>query len=585
MTEAAAKFDRLCRALDGAGDIGYEWDLQNDRIHWFAGSTAVDDSLALDSIHSGADLEELVLAEDRTFRADKLAVVQRSAGRYELEYRLRCTDGRHRWFHDRGAAEISSDGEPVSIFGVLRPIDVDENDGTRFGALANFDALTGQYNRTRLRDSLEHALHYARRYETAAAFMAIGIDKLAVVNQAFGSDVADDCIVTVSDVLEQSLRASDVVGRLEGDIFGVVLAQCPEGDMAATAEKILDAVRNTPIETPEGPIHVTVSIGAVAVPHGIKSATDVIQKADLALREAKQAGRDTYSLHQDTGPASTHRREQLMMAEKIQAAIREERLTMAFQPIVDSQTRVPVLHECLLRMIEPNGQVVAAGKFIHVAEELGLIRPIDRLMLEKAVRCLEEHPTAKLALNVSGLTTTDRVWLRSVVKLLRDRRDIAERLVVEITETAGLEDVDACARFVSTLRELGCEVALDDFGAGYTSFRHLKKLAVNMVKIDGSFVRDIQEHPDNLVFIRTLIDLAKNFGLDTVAECVENEEEALILAEQGVHYLQGYWLGMPVLDAPWTPADADIPDAATDATPVDADAAVAIAQPMTSAAS
>jgi EAL domain-containing protein (putative c-di-GMP-specific phosphodiesterase class I) len=156
---------------------------------------------------------------------------------------------------------------------------------------------------------------------------------------------------------------------------------------------------------------------------------------------------------------------------------------------------------------------------------------------------------------VAGLTTTGRSWMRSAVAMLRGRPDVAERMVVEITETAGLEDLEACCRFVSTLRDLGCEIALDDFGAGYTSFRHLKQLAVNKVKIDGSFVRNIGENPENLVFIRTLIDLARTFGLETVAECVETEEEADLLLNEGVHYMQGYAFGRPDLTVPWKASD------------------------------
>lgn len=181
-----------------------------------------------------------------------------------------------------------------------------------------------------------------------------------------------------------------------------------------------------------------------------------------------------------------------------------------------------------------------------------MIRPVDRMTLELAVKELTENPLAKIALNVSGLTTTDRSWLRSAVAFLRNRPDVAGRLMVEITETAGLEDVDACARFVSILRDLGCRVALDDFGAGYTSFRHLKQMAVNMVKIDGSFIRNISQNRDNLVFVRTLIDLARNFNLETVAECIETEEEARLLADEGVDFLQGYAFGQPMMEVDWT---------------------------------
>jgi len=234
--------------------------------------------------------------------------------------------------------------------------------------------------------------------------------------------------------------------------------------------------------------------------------------------------------------------------------LRERRLRFAYQPIVDARTREPKLHECLLRIVEPDGSIVVAGQFMPVVEDIGMIRNVDRSVLERAVEELSMYPDAKMAVNVSGLTTTDRSWMRSATAMLRGRPDLAERMVIEITETAGLEDLEECCRFVSTLRDMGCEVALDDFGAGYTSFRHLKQLAVNKVKIDGSFVRKIGENPDNLVFIRTLIDLARTFDLETVAECVETEVEAELLLNEGVHYLQGYAFGKPDLEAPWKQA-------------------------------
>ena len=186
-----------------------------------------------------------------------------------------------------------------------------------------------------------------------------------------------------------------------------------------------------------------------------------------------------------------------------------------------------------------------------VVEELGLIRLVARKVLELVNEELARHPDARLAMNVSGLTAMDRSWLRNVVGLLRGKPEIASRLVVEITETAGLEDIDECTRFVATLRDLGCQVALDDFGAGYTSFRHLKSLAVDMVKIDGSFIRDIAKNQDNLLFVRTLLELARNFKLETVAECVETQDQAKLLTAEGVNLLQGYAFGAPELERPW----------------------------------
>ena len=284
-------------------------------------------------------------------------------------------------------------------------------------------------------------------------------------------------------------------------------------------------------------------------------------KAEIALHNAKRSGRNNWSLYRYTDEQREVQRNHMVIAEQVKCALREDRLRLAFQPIVSCETHEPAVWECLLRMVQPDGKIVAAGMFMPVVEELGLIRQIDRRVLDLAVAVMVDRPDARLAINVSGLTATDQTWLRHVVGLLRAQPHVAKRLVVEITETASLEDVEECARFVSTLRGLGCRVALDDFGAGYTSFRHLKILAVDMVKIDGSFIRDLPENPTNMIFIRSLLDLARNFGLDTVAECVETLEQAEMLRKEGVGFLQGWAFGKPQFEPPWP----SLNDAADDA--------------------
>jgi EAL domain-containing protein (putative c-di-GMP-specific phosphodiesterase class I) len=185
-----------------------------------------------------------------------------------------------------------------------------------------------------------------------------------------------------------------------------------------------------------------------------------------------------------------------------------------------------------------------------VVEQMGMIRLIDRYALEMAVTELTRYPGVTLAINVSGLTVVDESWMRAFRALLKDKPDLASRLMIEITETAVMEDIEDSARFVAAVRDLGCKVALDDFGSGYTSFRHLKSLTVDVVKIDGSFVINLGENPDNLLFIRTLLNLADGFGITTVAECVQSEQDANLLKAEGVDYLQGFYYGRPQLGRP-----------------------------------
>jgi EAL domain-containing protein (putative c-di-GMP-specific phosphodiesterase class I) len=244
----------------------------------------------------------------------------------------------------------------------------------------------------------------------------------------------------------------------------------------------------------------------------------------------------------------------MAIEETLEAALGQDRFLFAFQPVVCAISGKIDYFECLLRMRDDNGGLIPCGEFIAAAEESGLIGLIDRYVLNQAFRELAAHPAVRLGFNVSGRTACDRPWLRSLIGLLRRQPECAHRLVVEITETAALDDLDESARFVDTLRHAGCRVALDDFGAGHTSLRHLQALAVDIVKIDGSFVRSLADRRENRIILRHLLGLTREFGLGTVAECVETEEEAALLREVGVGYLQGYHFGRPTVERAWMSA-------------------------------
>ena len=235
------------------------------------------------------------------------------------------------------------------------------------------------------------------------------------------------------------------------------------------------------------------------------------------------------------------------VAAAVEAALREDRLLLAFQPVVCAATGRVEYFECLLRMRDEGGELVSGGEFITLVEELGWIGLIDRYVLEKTVHELAADPEVRLGFNISGITAGDRRWLRSLTALLDNRRHLARRLVVEITETAALGDFAESARFVDTLRRAGCRVALDDFGAGHTSLRHLQILPVDIVKIDGSLVRNLTNRPQTRIFFRHLLGLIKGLGSATVAEGVESAEDAALLCAEGVGFLQGHHFGRPTI--------------------------------------
>jgi EAL domain-containing protein (putative c-di-GMP-specific phosphodiesterase class I) len=278
---------------------------------------------------------------------------------------------------------------------------------------------------------------------------------------------------------------------------------------------------------------------------------EAMLRAEQALERARVNGRDGFAAYAQSPQRETARLRQMNIADEVVLALKANRIRLAYQPIIDARTRKPSHHECLLRLLRADGQEVTAGHFVPATEQMGIVHLVDRFALEEAVDQLKQHDDIHLAVNVSGTAALDPVWLQGFVDHIRDNRDVADRLIVELTETASLHRFEDNARFVSQLRELGVRVAIDDFGAGYTSFRNLQMMHVDLVKIDGSYIKDLAANPENQVFVRTLTALAKNFHMSVVAEWVGSEEDAVLLESFGVDYFQGFYFGAPVLHPEW----------------------------------
>jgi diguanylate cyclase (GGDEF)-like protein len=556
---AAAQIpDWVARAVRAAGDLAYRWDILTDSLQW-AGS--LPDLLGDTSeiITSGHGFNNRMHPEDLPVRLKALSEHFAGQAGYDCEFRLRNGQGNVVWVHDRGCAEFNAMGTPVALSGALRVVTTRKQTEARLERIANYDELTGHFNKTRLRDELDQALTFARRFSTPGAFMVIGIDKLAIVNSAFGYEVGDAVLVAVGQRLDRYVRSSDVVGRLGGDRFGVILSQCHEDMVVHAMDRIIDGIREEPVEIDGQSIPVSVSIGCVLFPGLVNTAYDVMAKAESALNFAKRSGRNCFNTYRASEQQGLVHRQAMDIGAQVQQAMREHRLIFMYQPIVAADTHRVVEYEALLRMRDERGEIVPAGAFIPIIEQLGMARQLDRHVLDMAVEELRSEPETTLAINISGLTASDQSWLRALISAVRSTPNIAPRLIVEITETAALHDIEESARFVNVVRDLGCRVAIDDFGAGFTSFRHLKALTVDMVKIDGSFVLNLSKNVDNQLFVRNLMGLANTFGLETVAEFVENAEDADFLLKAGVKYLQGYYFGRPALRRTWANGERIMP--------------------------
>jgi diguanylate cyclase (GGDEF)-like protein len=541
--------ERLRLAVTGAREAAFDWTIADDRIVWEGAEALLLPNTDPALLDSGHGLSIWMSAEGREKLHNFLTEAAPAEPSFELEFEV--LSPAPEWFEIRAVRVHGSDGRIERVTGVLRATTERKHLLTRLTYLAAYDELTGHLNRTRLREELTKAIGRAAVNERHCAYFVAAIDRLAVINETYGFDIADEVIVATGQRLAQTLRTSDVIGRTAGNKFGIILAECGEQEMSQVAERLRSGVREEVIETSAGTVSATVSIGAVWLPSNAVTSQEAMLRAEEALDRAKSTGRNGFIVYAQSPQRESARRRLIKVADDVMAALNDHRLVFAYQPIVGAQSRLPEHYECLLRLARKDGTIQAAGEFIPAAETLGLVRLVDRRALEMAVAQLYAHPDVKLSINVSGTTAGDPSWLQSFITYVRENRAVAERMTVELTETAAIQAFEENARFVSRLRDMGCRVAIDDFGAGFTSFRNLHMLRVDMVKIDGAYVTNLANSPDNQLFVRTLVNLAKNFQLETVAEWVGSEKDALMLKEFGVDYFQGYCFGEPDLAPVW----------------------------------
>lgn len=403
--------------------------------------------------------------------------------------------------------------------------------------------------RTAFTESLELAIEQAKTQHVSGALLLVRITNLAMIMNGYGRDVAEQVAQDVLGRIQVILKPTDTIERVARDEIAIVVSNTNSEDTERLAIRMSNIMQNYGRDKfATAALHVLGNVSSVLFPDETASATDAFDKAYAALHAATD---HTYRPYTLAKAEADQCRQQMGLASYLHSAFRENRLRLAWQPILDANAHKIAHHEALLRIRSANGRISSAGPLIPVAEKMGLIEDIDTLVMELVVAELRRSKNVSLAFNVSNVTTESHLWLDHLTKLVADTPEIGSRMMVEITETAVQRDLRKVAYFVAAIQSLGAQVALDDFGSGYTSFRQLKALSVDLVKIDGVFIKDIATNADSRFFVKTLMDFANGFGLKTVAEFVENGEIAKILLDMGVDFLQGYYLGKPENTRSW----------------------------------
>jgi diguanylate cyclase (GGDEF)-like protein len=542
--------------LKSIGDVVYEWRLDSDVLRWSGNAAAVLGVANPADIASGRSYAQCIEAEDGQSRFDAITQSGLSDGgegvRYQVQYAFRRAGSDEKiWLEDTGRWFAGADGKPLRAHGIVRAINERHERERQLMQLAMFDPLTGEMNRVYLTEVLGAKLDEAVRSHNSLGFLLVALDHLAHLNESYGFDIAEDVIAQVAKRVRSRLRAKDHFGRVSGNKFGIILTNCGADELEIAADRLLAGVRDETIRTAAGPVAVTVTIGGVTAPRHARTVSEILSRAQDALHAARAKRHGSFAPYRPNVERDALRRDSVRATDEIVAALNERRIALAYEPVVEAKTRKIAFYECLMRVHRPDGRIAHANDIIPVAERIGLMRMLDYRVLELVVNELAAAPDLTASVNVSPASTVDPDWWAGLGALLRANAGAAGRLIIEITETAAIQDVADARGFVTRVKDLGCRVAIDDFGAGNTSFRNLRKLGVDIVKIDGAFVQNIVKSGDDRAFVHTLIDLSRRLGLKTVAEWVQDEEAARLLAAWDCDWLQGVLIGLASATRPW----------------------------------
>ncbi|AWL10998.1 Cellulose synthesis regulatory protein [Saliniradius amylolyticus] len=481
---------------------------------------------------------------------------------YIVEYYT--ADGEIRQIEYRDSPVFDDDHCLVAIEGIGRDVTQDLALQRKVSYQANHDQLTGLFNRYAFDRQLRKQLQVVAKSQQASTLCYIDMDKFKLVNDTCGHQAGDELLRQVSGLLQSAISEQDILARVGGDEFCLVLPELGAGQAEPRLQQLLNLIREFRFAWGDNVFHIGASIGVVEMNDEGRSAGELIKAADHACYQAKSSGRNRYCIYDSNDKQIGHRQDELRWVNDIQKALHEDRFELFHQVIEPLSQPVRGKHyEILVRMVDEQGDYVSPGIFIPMAEQHGLMTKIDEWVFEHTLTALEQHPEHveqldKCAINLSGVTLGNEAFLDKVIAHLHHSSVPAEKLCFEITETAAVTNLSLARHFIDSLRALGCQFALDDFGAGMSSFTYLKNMAVDYVKIDGSFVRNLAQDKSNYVTVKAIHEIASSMHKQTVAEFVTDEQTRQLLIQMGIGYGQGFALGKPAPLMPMLKSDSQL---------------------------
>ncbi|MBN2782903.1 MAG: EAL domain-containing protein, partial [Campylobacterales bacterium] len=547
--ELDASKQRLNLALEGSSDGLWDWNLITNEVYFsprYKEMLGYKDSELENSFESWKNLlypEQLDRA--LTFLESFLASDDTN---YEQKFKLKTKNGEYIPILARAKKVLNKDGKAIRLIGTH--VDLSELTKVQEKLLyqAQHDALTNLPNRVLFLDRLQQGIKKARRYENKIAILFLDLDHFKEINDTLGHDAGDKLLIKISQILKKHIRLSDTVSRFGGDEFAIIVDEIKDDSIVIDiVKKIIDDVNMPHIIDGKEFIN-TFSIGIAIYPNDGNDAPTLLKNADLAMYKAKNSGRNAYTFY--TEDMTQKALERIFIESNLRNAINNNLLEIYYQPQIDSQTNKIIGLEASVRWFH-DGQYIPPSIFIPTAENIGLIAEIDIYVMKKVLNQIKEWkksginpPIIAMNLSVIDLKNNNYIDILREQLILTDCK--TSDIEFEITETQLMNDSNESLKVLNIIKDLGVKISIDDFGTGYSSLSYIKKLPIDKIKIDKSFIDDITYDVDDQEIVKTVVSMARNMNLKVIAEGVESHEQVKMLSKLNCTEIQGYFYYKPM---------------------------------------
>jgi diguanylate cyclase (GGDEF)-like protein len=462
-------------------------------------------------------------------------------------------DGHEFAIEDSAAPIRNRDGTVIGVVLVFHDNTESHAMAREISYQASHDALTGLINRREFEHRLSQLISQAVAEQQQHALLYLDLDLFKIVNDTCGHAAGDELLRQITVILQNRLEGNGVLARLGGDEFGVLLEKCTLVQAQNKAHQLIEGVRNFHFNWEDKAFNIGVSIGLVAINEQSQDWASLLSNADSACYHAKEQGRNRFHTYLVDDVELAQRNNEMHWVGRIAKAYEQDRFRLYYQPIVpiaskSQPERKEALHfETLVRMLDEAGKLVPPSDFIPAAERYNLMPTLDRWVVSNALNWLAANKGTPIvcAINLSGHSMTDEHFLEFVIAQIKGTGIPPDHLCFEITETAAISNLTKAIHFISELKALGCRFSLDDFGSGLSSFGYLKNLPVDYLKIDGSFVKDMDHNATSYAMVEAINNIGHTMHIQTIAEFVENQAILDKLQQLGVDFAQGYLIARP----------------------------------------